>query len=172
MEAVYYEIADHLGVWRRLFIDVVDMWVVLFVWLVATMIANALMSPSIEAATLTSFTIFWIACVLYYVVLKGSRFRTLGYFLAGAKIVDFRGERPGWLALLLRLTFILKGPANILFDLVWVSSDPGRQALRDKVAHTYVVRKDAVPAGRGRITYPVYNVFGWTLMFAEVRPRA
>lgn len=31
----------------------------------------------------------------YFVFLKASRYRTLGYVLGGARIVNYRGERPG-----------------------------------------------------------------------------
>ena len=65
---------------------------------------------------------------------------------------------------------VVLGPANFLVDLLWISSDPSKQALRDKIAHTYVIRKNAVPAGTGQVVYRTYMLFGWTLLSAEVRP--
>jgi hypothetical protein len=166
--AVYYRAEDYLGVMKRLLVDFVDAglaaavsWIITFVVVV--------ISPSYNTV-LMSMIVWGAVWTLYFVVLKGSRFRTLGYVLAGARIVNFRGERPGRLALLGRLAFLVFGPTNFVIDLLWVSSDPCGQALRDKFAHTFVVRKDAVPAGTGRIGYPTYMVFGWTLMLAEVRP--
>src|SRR5215212_7591002 len=90
--------------------------------------------------------------------------------VAAARIVNLRGERPRRLALLGRLLFAVLGPANFLVDLLWVSSDPSKQALRDKIAHPYVIRKNAAPAGTGQIVYRTYTVFAWTLLAAEVRP--
>lgn len=159
MTALYYRPEDYAGVMRRLLIDFVDAGVALTVTFMLSFIAAG--------------SIVWIPVfVLYFVVLKGSRFRTLGYVLAGARIVDFNGQRPRYRALFGRLAFVMFGPINFIIDLCWISSDPAHQALRDKFAHTFVVRANAVPAGTGRITYPTYMVFGWTLMFAEVRPAA
>lgn len=169
MNAVYYRPEDCVGVMRRLLIDFVDTGVAVMISIVLSLFTRAV-SPVYEIAALAVW-LTWIAVwFAYFVVLKGSRFRTLGYVLAGARIVDFSGRRPGYLRLLGRLAFVVLGPANFLIDLCWVSSDPSRQALRDKFAHTYVVRKNAVPAGTGRIVYPTYMTFGWTLMFAEVQP--
>jgi hypothetical protein len=167
MSPVYYRAEDHLGVARRLVIDLVDTVVALAMWLAVSL----LLSFAPRVLPLASLLV-WIPWILYFVILKGSRFRTLGYVLAGARIVNFRGERPSRLALLGRLAFVLLGPVNFVIDLCWISSDPSHQALRDKFAHTYVVRNGAVPAGAGRIVYPTYMTFGWTLMFAEVRPAA
>lgn len=164
---VYYSDRDYLGVMRRLLIDAVDAFVAVAGSLALSAIGASLApyqySPLI---TLTTFTGVFIA---YFVVLKGSRFRTLGYVLAGARIVSLSGEPPSYTAFLGRLAFAVLGPVNFVFDLLWVSSDPRRQALRDKFAHTYVVRKSAVPAGTGHIVYGTYMVFGWTILCAEVQ---
>ena len=156
MSVVYYRPEDHAGVIRRLVIDFVD-----------TAVAVTI---SVVLSSLVPVPIAWpVVWLLYFVALKGSRFRTLGYVLAGTRIVNYSGQRPGYLTLLGRLAFAVLGPVNFLIDLCWVSSDPSRQALRDKFAHTHVVRARAVPAGTGRIVYPTYMTFGWTLMFAEVQ---
>lgn len=76
------------------------------------------------------------------------------------------------IALTARLLFAVAGPFNVILDLLWVSSDSCRQALRDKFAHTFVVRANAQPAGTGKIVYRTYTVFGGTMLFAEVQPDA
>ena len=165
MRALYYRPEDCVGVMRRLLIDFVDVGVALTVSLILTFVMWWI-APVVAV-------LVWIPVwVLYIVVWKGSRFRTLGYVLAGARIVNFSAQRPGYWTLFGRLAFVVFGPVNFLVDLCWISSDPSRQALRDKFTHTYVVRADAVPAGTGRIVYATYMTFGWTLMFAEVRPAA
>jgi uncharacterized RDD family membrane protein YckC len=149
-------------------IDVVDTTIAVLVSVLLTSIVVAVLGNEPIAYLAMLFTWFTV-WVLYFVVLKGSSFRTAGYVLAGARIVNLRGERPGYLPLFGRLAFAVLGPFNFLVDLLWVSSDPRRQALRDKFAHTYVVRKNAVPIGMGKIVYAIYMVFGMTLLFAEVR---
>jgi hypothetical protein len=64
--------------------------------------------------------------------------------------------------------FGLLGPLNWLLDLVWLSSDAHRQALRDKFANTYVVKVQAQPAGRGKIVFRSYEILFYNCLFREV----
>jgi uncharacterized RDD family membrane protein YckC len=123
---VYFSKRDYASVWRRIAIETIDSAVVL-------------------AATALSAIGF-----CYFVLLKWWR-RTLGYAVGGVRIVTLRGERPSLLTLTTRFLFATFGPANIILDLLWIGNDPHRQALRDKSAQTYVIRKDAKPAGRGSL---------------------
>jgi uncharacterized RDD family membrane protein YckC len=167
---VFYSDDDYLPVMRRLLIDCVDTVVAVVASLLLGLIGASLVPEEFAG-------LIWLIAITgvfigYFVVLKGSRFRTLGYVLAGARIVTLTGERPSYATLLWRLAFAIFGPANYLLDLLWVSSDPRRQALRDKFARTYVIRKAAVPAGMGHVVYGTYMVFGWTILCAEVKSDA
>ena len=104
----------------------------------------------------------------YFVFLKASPYRTLGYVLGRARIVNYRGQRPGIPRLMGRLLFVIGGPMNFLFDALWLTGDKNRQALRDKFASTYVVRHEAVPVGWGRVRYRTYTFWGMTFIFREV----
>jgi uncharacterized RDD family membrane protein YckC len=168
-QAVVYRIEDHLTVVRRLIVDIIDTTVATIVSLLITIGALPFADHEVVYfGILVTWPLVWVA---YFVVLKASRFRTVGYVLCGARIVNLRGERPGYFALLGRLAFVLLGPFNFLVDLLWISSDPCRQALRDKVAHTYVIKISAVPSGAGQVVYRIYTVFGMTLLFAEVQAK-
>jgi len=103
------------------------------------------------------------------VLLKRSKFRTVGYVVAGAKIVNLKGERPSILSLFGRLLFAFVGPLNALIDLFWLTGDVDRQALRDKFASTYVVKRNAIPAGTGTIVFRTYMFWGMTFLFKEVK---
>ncbi len=165
---VYFEEKDYAGVGRRLFIDCVDTSAAIVVSVLLTFLLLAVWphEESFGVVLPIGWTAIWFS---YFVVLKRSRFRTLGYILGGARIVNLQGERPSILSLLARLLFVVGGPANFLIDLFWIPSDPCRQAIRDKFAHTYVVRKDAVPAGSGTIVYRTYAMLGTTFLFREVK---
>lgn len=165
---VYFEPNDYLGVGRRLFIDFIDTSAAIVLSVIATWILLTVwpLEESLGAALLASWVLIWFC---YFVLLKRSRFRTLGYFFGGARIVNLQGERPGIFSLLARLLFVAGGPANFFIDLFWIPSDPCRQAIRDKFAHTYVVRKNAVPAGSGVIVYRTYVMLGTTFLFQEVK---
>jgi len=106
---VYYSRGDYVGVARRMLIDLVDFLAALA--LSALAVAAAFMAPTAVAERLwlplTAFV--WFA---YFVLLKRSRFRTLGYRIAGAQIVDLTGGRPSIFSLSARLVFVLFGPLN------------------------------------------------------------
>ena len=87
--------------------------------------------------------------------------------MESVRIVGQDGGKPGISSLTLRLLFGVLGPLNWL-DLVWLSGDTHRQALRDKLAGTYVVRKDARPAGTGKIVYRHYEILFYNFLFREV----
>ena len=162
----YFIREDYLGVARRLLIDVVDLPVAVALTALALGLAR-LVAPGLDVEgvlLLLGGAIFFA----YFVLLKRSRFRTLGYILAGARIVDLRGGRPGILRLTARLLFALAGPLNFVFDVLWLAGERDRQALRDKFAGTYVVRQDAVPAGSGPIVLRTYMFWGMTFLFKEV----
>jgi uncharacterized RDD family membrane protein YckC len=164
----YYAATDYIGVGRRFAIDLIDAFVAVLVSIVASVVVFMILpSAIVPGMVFAAWVVVWIS---YFVALKRSlRFRTLGYVVTGAEIVSLHGKRPSAAALLLRLFFALFGPLNLLFDLFWIPSDSGRQALRDKFAHTYVIRRGAVPAGSGPIVYSHYTILGGSFIFPEVK---
>jgi hypothetical protein len=65
--------------------------------------------------------------------------------------------------------FMFLGPLNYLVDLIWLSGDPQKQALRDKFAQTYVIRKEASPAGSGKVVHRQYYFMGCSFLFREIK---
>jgi len=150
-------------------IDIIDIPVAL-VFSALALGALTIIAPA--AADSRGAVLLLLGCVwfAYFVVLKHSRVRTVGYMVAGARIVNLKGERPRMASLLARLLFAVVGPFNFLLDLLWITGDPNRQALRDKFARTYVIRTHASPAGAGTIVHRTYMVWGMTFLFQEVKP--
>jgi len=168
---VYYITSDYLGVCRRLVIDLVDAVIAGLASVSFSLVVSLFVSD--DNALGLAVLITWAAVgFAYFVLLKRSRVRTLGYRLARARIVNLRGEVPSVAALTIRLLFVIFGPLNLLLDLFWIPSDPSRQALRDKFAHTYVVRDASKPAGKGEIRYATYTILGGSFLFQEVRGAA
>lgn len=163
LTGVYFRRNDYAGFWRRLLIDSVDLIV-------------------IGVGCLTSFAVVWMvlpsaglilaswgtAFFSYFVLLKRSGVGTVGYRVGGVRIVGYDGEKPSISSLTLRLLFGVLRPLNWLVDLIWLSGDTHRQALRDKLAGTYVVSKDARPAGRGKIVYRRNDIVFYNFLFREV----
>jgi len=164
-EGVYYRREDYAGFWRRAMVDVVD-FIIMAVMVTVSTAAIAPFFPDWFAEVLMGVAgLIWFG---YLVVLKGSRFRTPGYRLGRVALVGFDGCPAGWGKLFLRACFVGLGPINFLLDLVWVFSDWHRQALRDKVAQTYLIRNGALPIGKGRIVYRSWYVWGYNLLVREV----
>jgi len=111
-----------------------------------------------------------VACCLawaYLAGLKATGLATLGYRLANVELVDLQGRRVGLWRCTHRFLVLFAAPFNLL-DLTWLTHDPNRQTLRDKVAGTYVVRRGARPLGSGSLTYPTYFIGGLSFVFTEV----
>jgi hypothetical protein len=66
------------------------------------------------------------------------------------------------------MLFMVLGPINYLLDLVWMSNEAQRQALRDKFADTYVVKKRATPVGSGELIHGYYEILCYNFLFREV----
>jgi uncharacterized RDD family membrane protein YckC len=162
---VYFAATDYVGLGRRLLIDLVDFPVAVAITAAVLVAAASTPLRAVPAADLVIVIAVWTG---YFVFLKRSRYRTLGYRLAGARIVDYRGERPSIFGLVSRLLFVVGGPMNFLLDALWLTGDQDRQALRDKFAATYVVRQHALPAGGGPVRYRTYTFWGMTFLFREV----
>jgi uncharacterized RDD family membrane protein YckC len=148
-------------------VDLIDLSVVGVVCL-AFAIAISFAFPLTRAILNLTLAIIAAVFFCYFVLLKRSRFRTLGYRAGGVRIVGLDGQTPRWTSLTFRLMFALLGPLNWLFDLIWSSGDEHKQAMRDKFASTYVVKFNAQPAGAARVICRYYNAVGYTLMFREI----
>jgi uncharacterized RDD family membrane protein YckC len=122
---------------------------------------------------LVPLLLIWAAAIyVYLAVLKPTPIRTVGYWIAGTKIVTLRGERPSTLRMSLRLMIWILGPFNFLIDLGWLGIDPDKQTMRDCLAGTCVVRNKAQPAGTGEIHLVRYHVAGLNLMYPRVIRRS
>jgi len=167
-EGVEFAPGDHAGLGRRLLASAVDgvvlfvLWVVLFnVWL---LLAE---TPGFNGATLGPAGM--LAGFLYLGPLKRSRKGTLGYRLAGVRIVSLQGGRPSLLAMALRSGLYLIGNFAAV-DFLWFLMVKRRQKLSDQIVGTYVVRAGAEPVGRGRVVAAYYAGLGYFLRMREVVP--
>lgn len=160
---VYYNTCDYAGILRRLFSEVVDL--VALIILAILLFILGLCSDWIAEAFIP---LFLLLCYAYLAILKATRWGTLGYILAGVRLVNLQGQQASIWRSSFRLGLLLLGPIYFLFDFLWVGNDPNRQSIRDKFAGTCVVRRKATPAGRGPIHYMTYYVMAYTLVFPEV----
>ena len=173
-EAVWFFPSDYAGLWRRLAIQLADaVTIVILMAAIATAVIVLHPAERPDDRMLATLWLCWLASIYgYFVVLKRSRFRTLGYRLARVRIVDPYGRPPDLEALTLRLMFALAGPLNIILDVLWIPFNRHHQALRDRLAQTYVVKAGAEPAGAARVVERTYRVLGISFAVEEVEPIA
>lgn len=167
---VYFRREDYASFWVRALVDVIDFFI-LGVFCAGLAIVMLMIFPPDRATVYLILLAFSAAGNLYFVVLKHSRLRTLGYRVGRVRIVGLDGNPPSYNSLVWRWLFGLLGPLNWL-DSIWLCNDKHRQALRDKFAGTYVVKTDARPAGEGKIVFRLYEIALYNFMFREVQVEA
>jgi uncharacterized RDD family membrane protein YckC len=165
---VYYAAEDYAGILRRLFILVVDGLVMLTLVVATFLIMGESIGQDADSALKASGLLFLLWYV-YMAVLKITPLGTLGYRLAGVRLVTIYGERPSIWRSSFRFAFIFAGPLNPICDVIWLGGETDRQGMRDKFAGTYVVRRGATPAGRGRVGYEHLFLGAWALVFRRVK---
>lgn len=169
-EGVYFERQLYAGFWQRLAVDVIDVAVIFPILAILTILITDAILPS-ETLARSIFLLWTASLFAYFVLLKRSNFGTVGYKICKVRVINLHGERPGIICLTLRLAFSFIGPLSFPLDLIWISSDENRQALRDKFAKTYVIKRNAKPKGTGQLIYSNYDLWGWHFLFCEVQTK-
>jgi uncharacterized RDD family membrane protein YckC len=122
-QAVCFSTNDYAGFWRRILVELVDVATMVFLFVLVAVILFAV--DVVEEPRDPAVWLCWgAAAYWYFVSVKRSRFHTVGYRLGGVRIVDVFGQTPRRSALLLRLLWAVFGPINIVFDMLWIPSDP------------------------------------------------
>ena len=161
-DGVYFAASDYIGLWRRIVILFVDTFVLLVGWTTVAILGQLVGLPGI-------FLLLSIAFVWWYEVpLKRSKFRTLGYWLTGCKIVNLRGERPSLAMLTFRALLWVLGPFNWTVNLLWCGIDDDRQTLADCYSKTCLVKVRAEPIGSGSVQLVHYFAGGMALFYPRV----
>ena len=159
---VYFRQEDYASTWRRLLIASID-GALIYLACAASFTG---LYPTGSAALICAV---WTAiCFSYMVLLKHTKIGTLGYRLCGVRIVGIDGQRPAISSLTLRALFVLFGPINYCWDFLWIPSDTHRQALRDKFASTYVVKRRAEAMGSCRQIHRCYWLLEYNFLFREL----
>ena len=166
-DGVYFRRDDYASFWLRLLIDVIDFLVFGAVCLALAGTVFVLFQHTRMILNLT-FTTCSALAFCYFVVLKRSTVGTIGFRICKVKVVGIDGRRAGWFGLIVRFSFGVLGPMNWFTDLLWLSGDTHRQALRDKITATYVVKRLAEPADTGKVVYRNYDIVGLNFVFREV----
>jgi len=169
-----YRREDYVGALRHLLIFAVDSCVLFFLLFLLTLIAI----PFPDLHPMLFVVLPWlILCWVYLAVLKPSRFRSIGYWIADARIITIDGKPPSPWRMTMRLLwtsmyFFPYLTINIFTDLLWTTMNHERQMLRDLMAETRLIRNGAKPIGVGRVSRCLFTGLGLTLFYARVRPKS
>ena len=167
-DGVYFAASNYVGLGPRiviLIVDTVALGVILSVFTFAWLVLVGTFDGAFQSLAILTM---WP----YSVPLKRSRFRTLGYRIAGARLVTLSGQRPSLFMMTVRSLLWLITPFNIVLDLIWCGIDEDRQTLRDRYTSMCVVHNDAVPVGTGEIHLTYFTAFGYAYFYPHVvRPK-
>jgi uncharacterized RDD family membrane protein YckC len=137
-----YERDDYAGYWRRFLADSVDGLI-----LAIPLLLISLMNET--AGGLLALPAF----ALYHIGLKADRGTTLGYRLLGIKLVSMDGAEVTLRQVAIRQICSLLSALPFDLGFLWIAFDPNRQAWHDKIAATYVVRRNAAPVRKEHLTH-------------------
>ncbi len=167
-EGVYYANKDYASLTKRLIIAAIDIPILGICWVVMVVIW-AMLTGEMEDLPLYFVYIWFGVAYFYLALLRVINLPTLGNLITRTKVVDLKGNTPSFFQMTLRFLMLTLGPLNFLLDLFWLGGDAYKQALRDKFAGTYVIKKDAQPLGRGVQQVVPYQFFGFSFLFREVK---
>lgn len=163
-QGVYFDTEDYATFWQRTLILGIDGFVVAVAFVLLVPLE---FPPHPDAET---WLLGWLGLTVLYLAVAEAFVGTLGFLVTGMRIVNLRGERPSVWRMLFRLgLWLVGGPFHPLLDLCFLAGDPHRQTVRDKLAGTYVVHREATPAGTGKIRAAQLMILCWSLYCPEVR---
>ncbi|HEY4260074.1 MAG TPA: RDD family protein [Schlesneria sp.] len=169
-----YRREDYVGAVRHLLIFAVDGAVILLLLMPLTTVI-AMFAGSLTGATALFIPWLPLLCIwAYLAVLKPSRFRSIGYWVADAKIVTIQGQKPSPFRMTLRLLWAIfwwYGSMGFFIDFFWTSTNRERQMLRDLLAETRLIRNKAQPIGVGKSIHSMMTCMSIAVMYTEIRER-
>ena len=163
---ICFPLAAYAGPVRRLLIFVIDL---LFLIVVGSALSKAnevwfnghMAGPAV---------LIWLGAALFYLIVVKARVGTLGMWLPRTRIVDLFGQPPSMWRMALRL--FLCGwwwySLFLIIDWAFIVQDLRGQTLRDKIAGTYIIRRDAHPTGKCPLVHYCHCVAGLVLTLPEV----
>ena len=172
-----YRREDYIGAFRHLLIFVVDSCILYFLLFLLALIATPF--GDLLAGDPMPFVLpaWLILCWVYLAVLKPSRFRSVGYWLADARIISIYGKPPSPWLMTKRLMWAAMYwfpyfPINIFADLLWTTMNSERQMLRDLMSETRLIRNRAKPIGIGKVSRCLFTGLGITVFYARVHSKS
>ncbi|MFQ5424909.1 MAG: RDD family protein [Phycisphaerae bacterium] len=135
-----------------------------------TMTAEWLKSPESMHRLMWRLRGWLVFCVAYYTVFRRLRGGTVGYRIMGIRLIDKTGQPPLLGALFKRFCVAAIATLPLGASYLKCRKSGKRQAFHDWWCGTWLVRKRAVPAGRGKVAYQPLLLGTFMLTFLDVEP--
>jgi uncharacterized RDD family membrane protein YckC len=120
------------------------------------LVAALLARGSEDAATglnLSVQCLNFLITAAYFVMFWATTGQTLGKMATGIKVISTDGSSVSWGKALLRYIGYIVSSIPLALGFIWAAFDAKRQGWHDKIANTYVVRKDTHFSATDDITF-------------------
>lgn len=164
---VYFRSTDYANVGLRALIVLIDGMVVLAFYC-SLWFATRSVDLNGDDYLILVFATMLVFLYLYLVEMK-RRWGSVGNLLTKTRVIDMTGRVPSVITMLVRSGFWVMGPLMLVVDFFGITGDTSRQMIRDKLSGVYVIRSSAEPEGKGLILYSTWVLFGYMMVFREVR---
>lgn len=196
-QVVYFHPRDYAGPVRRMISFIIDLLFIIFLlmFLLAgaaypfppdvkdrmnaapdTATRNAIRQeyfaqPTIQKRQGLTMRFWFFVAVAYHIALRRTRGGTVGYRLTGMRLIDCHNQPPPLRVLVKR--FFLATATTLPFGISYFQcmKNPRRQAMHDRWCNTWMVRRDAVPAGPGMLVHQVQVLRSWAVRYFDVEPQ-
>jgi len=138
-------------------VDGIVLWIIQFgIMIFAGILIGALSAANKDAAVSLNLLLNCLSFLIsagYFVIFWATTGQTLGKMALGIKVISTDGTPVSWGKAILRyIGYIVSG---LVFSLgfIWVAFDAKRQGWHDKIASTYVVRKETTFSSSEAVTF-------------------
>ncbi len=157
-----YKPENRPSVVRRALAFIIDLVAVFLIVIVLFVFFSLAMGMPVEMMPF----LMWPTFLIYFVVMKPSFLRTIGYRIMKLKVVTLRGNKPSSPRMLFRyLLWLFVSPIP---DILWASADRDGRTLRDCFSGTQVLRAYAVSDHDGPIHLSRTFGFCWCMFYPQV----
>ncbi|MCL4303382.1 MAG: RDD family protein [Anaerolineae bacterium] len=105
------------------------------------------------AAQLVAGCLGFLLGAIYYIGFWATTGQTLGKMALGIKVIGVDGTPVSWGTAAMRYLGYLVSGLVLALGFIWIAFDPRRQGWHDKIASTYVVRKETNFSASDNVTF-------------------
>jgi uncharacterized RDD family membrane protein YckC len=176
MECIIFNGEDYGGYWRRTFADFFDAIILSILGLIISPFSTFIIVRmlGLESISHKQAAVFVIQILLFSAYMIGFKFyegTTPGYASLKIKIISIDGGKASFAQIVVRLISSIFSVLCLGLGFIWIAFDKKKQAWHDKVAGTYVIRKNAemsnsivIPRTK-LVNYKIFALMSFAIFF-------